>query len=351
MPSMRFSAHLTVCLTLLAVHAPLTRAAVTPEFLAEALKRYPDADTNHDGVLTLEEGQAYLQKMRAAKAAVTESKGLAPTMADIAYGPHERNKVDFWKAKSDKPTPLVIFIHGGGFVGGDKSSWRSHPLLEQLLDKGVSCAAINYRFREQAPIQEILHDAARAVQFLRSKAGEWNIDKNHIAAMGGSAGAGTSLWLTTRDDLADPASANPVLRESSRVRACVINSTQATYDITRWESFLGKADPSWGRPEEGAAFYGFKSMDQLQTPAGKAALKECDMLSWISKDDGPVYCTVNRDDGPIQNKGQWLHHPRHAEEVRKQCESVGVACTVVRDAPRNGTLNFLLKNLDLAEAE
>ncbi|HYF35029.1 MAG TPA: alpha/beta hydrolase [Prosthecobacter sp.] len=343
---MRFALLSLLCLPLFAPAAP----TVTPEFLAEALKRYPDADANKDGTLTLAEGQAYLQKMRNRKAAASSKSGLQPTQADIAYGPHERNKLDFWKAPSEKPTPIVVFIHGGGFVGGDKTSWRGNPLVKQLLDKGVSCAAINYRFRDHAPIQDILRDAARAVQFLRHKAGDFNIDKTHIAAMGGSAGAGTSLWLTTRDDLADPNSSDPVLRESSRVVACVLNATQATYDITRWESFLGKADPAWARPNEGPAFYGFKDLDELASETAKPILRECDMLSWISKDDGPVFCTVNQPDGPVRDRGHWLHHPKHAEEIHKVCTSTGVPCTVARDG-KEDALAFLLKNLTPAGAE
>src|SRR4029079_6647842 len=46
----------------------------------------------------------------------------APTVADFAYGnDSERQRLDFWQAKSDKPTPLVLLIHGGGWVAGDKS--------------------------------------------------------------------------------------------------------------------------------------------------------------------------------------------------------------------------------------
>jgi acetyl esterase/lipase len=349
---MRTAAVSAICLAFtFACAAPSRGQQVSPEFLAEALKRYPAADANRDGTLTLAEGMAYLQKVRAQKAASAEKDGLAPTLANVAYGPHERNKVDFWKAKSDKPTPLVVLIHGGGFVGGDKATWRGNSIIKQLLDKGISCAAINYRFRDQAPIQDILHDAARAVQFIRSKSGEWNIDKTNIAAMGGSAGAGTSLWLTTRDDLADPTNSDPVLRESSRVRACVLNATQATYDITRWESFLGKPNAAWVSREEGAAFYGLKSVAELDQPTTKPILKECDMLSWISKDDGPVLCNTSKDDGPIVSKGQWLHSPKHAEAILKQCESVGITCTVARDGSREVSLDFLLKNLAVTGAE
>src|SRR5262245_66217977 len=46
-----------------------------------------------------------------------------PTAANVSYGPHERNVLDFWQAKSDKPAPLVFCIHGGGWQNGDKSSY------------------------------------------------------------------------------------------------------------------------------------------------------------------------------------------------------------------------------------
>src|SRR5437899_3124575 len=49
-----------------------------------------------------------------------EGMGLAPDISNIAYGDDPFNVLDLWKAKSDNPTPLVIFIHGGGFSGGDK---------------------------------------------------------------------------------------------------------------------------------------------------------------------------------------------------------------------------------------
>jgi hypothetical protein len=131
------------------------------------LARFPAADANRDGTLTKEEAIAF------AKAAMTggggkgknasAGSGPAPTAADAAYGPHERNVLDFWKAEGEGPRPLVIFIHGGGFTGGDKSKWREGGEIPRLLTNGFSCAAIHYRFRKDAPIQEILRGAGSAV--------------------------------------------------------------------------------------------------------------------------------------------------------------------------------------------
>lgn len=62
---------------------------------------------------------------------------LAPTKANVPYGTHERQVLDFYQAKSEKPTPVVFYIHGGGWQNGDKkvlgqslSSMRAYPLLQ-----------------------------------------------------------------------------------------------------------------------------------------------------------------------------------------------------------------------------
>jgi acetyl esterase len=63
-----------------------------------------------------------------------------PSHLDVKYGPHERNVLDVWLAKSEKPTPVLVSIHGGGFGKGDKRV--SPALLQRCLDAGISVAAI-----------------------------------------------------------------------------------------------------------------------------------------------------------------------------------------------------------------
>src|SRR6478609_1054167 len=75
----------------------------------------------------------------------------AATHANVSYGPHARNVLDVWLAKSDKPTPVYVFIHGGGWINGDKSTLAA-ATLKFMLDHGVSVAAVNYRYSTIAPL-------------------------------------------------------------------------------------------------------------------------------------------------------------------------------------------------------
>src|SRR5947209_7502059 len=116
----------------------------------------------------------------------------APDLADVKYGPHERNVLDLWQAKADRPTPLVVFIHGGGFHAGSKEAVPP-PLVTGLLAEGISVMSVNYRLSPGVAFPAHYLDCARAIQFARSKAKDWNLDPKRVAASGGSAGAGTAL--------------------------------------------------------------------------------------------------------------------------------------------------------------
>src|SRR5689334_11153301 len=171
-----------------------------------------------------------------------------PTQADIVYGKDsERQKFDFWQAKSDKPTPVVLLIHGGGWTGGDKRTYGAN-MIDPFLKEGISVAAINYRFILQAmdqgvepPVKGCLHDAARALQTIRSKAKEWNVDPKRVGSTGGSAGACTSLWLALHNDIADPKSNDPVARQSSRLTCAAVTGAQTSLDPKELRQWIPNA--------------------------------------------------------------------------------------------------------------
>jgi acetyl esterase/lipase len=105
----------------------------------------------------------------------------------------------------------MVFIHGGGWSGGDKTGYGT-TTIKPYLDAGISVAAVKYRFINQAmeqkvepPVKACLHDAARAIQTIRSKAKEWNIDPAKVGMIGFSAGAMLTMSTTLYAADAKPA--------------------------------------------------------------------------------------------------------------------------------------------------
>ena len=250
----------------------------------------------------------------------------APDVQDAKYGPHERNVLDLWKAKSDRPTPLLVFIHGGGFRAGDKSN-VSPALLSRCLESGISVASINYRLSQHAPFPAPMLDGARAVQFLRYKASEWNLDSKHVAASGGSAGAGISLWIGFHDDLADPKSDDPIARQSTRLTCMGVMGAQSSYD-PRWiQKVIG------GRAHEHPAlmpFYGLKP-DELDSPRAHKLYEEASAINYVTADDPPVFMFYNEPKGPLPDDakpGQGIHHPKFGEALKEKLDPLRIECVL-----------------------
>ncbi len=341
---------------------------LTPEQKARILQRFPQADRDGDGELSPKEIEPLRERLEKAqkkrkegtKQTATKPKGPGPTHADLQYGDHKNAVMDVWLADSKKQTPIVVAIHGGGFKGGDKSKYHGCAELQACLKKGVSFASINYRFRDEDPrgILACLHDSKRAIQFIRHHAKEWNIDKKRVAAYGGSAGAGTTLWLACHDEMADPKSADPVLRESTRLSVGGLNGTQATYDVLQWKDFI-PLQQEWTPEMEKArepdilTLYGLQSLDELDTKKGKAIRKERDMLGWMSADDPPLWMKNNMRGGPVapNDKGHMNHHPAHVERLKERAaeggmETVAIAPGVgLAPKPEISMMDFFFKHL------
>ncbi len=133
------------------------------------------------------------------KAVEEEPQSLkAEDYLNISYGTNLQNNLDLYLPEiRDSSTPLIILVHGGSWVGGDKSMFTD--MAKYLRDKGFATASINYRLTNTAennihPAQ--VNDIAEAIGFISSKANEWQISSGHIALLGASAGAHLSLLYT-----------------------------------------------------------------------------------------------------------------------------------------------------------
>src|SRR5262249_56204710 len=122
---------------------------------------------------------------------------------------------------------------------------------------GVGVGAMKYGVRNAAAMPAAYLDCARALQFLRHHATKWDLDPRLVASTGGSAGAGTSLWLAFHDDLADPKGDDPVARQSTRLICTVVSNGQSSYD-PRFAEKAGIPRPNFERHAFFEPFYHIK---------------------------------------------------------------------------------------------
>lgn len=252
---------------------------------------------------------------------------LPPTHAEVSYGPHPRNVLDFWQAKGNGPRPLLVYIHGGGWVSGDKK--REPKDITPYLEKGISVASINYRLTGEVPLPAPVHDAARAIQFLRSKASEWNIDGKHIALTGGSAGACTSMWLLLHDDLADPAAKDPVLRESTRVCAAAALAGQTSIDPKVIEGWLG---PNVLTHRMINMAVGEKTIEDAIANYDKHhdLYVEFSPYNHLDAKDPPLFMKYGPDLSlPSKNAGHGIHHGVYGIKMKEKSDKAGHECYLV----------------------
>jgi acetyl esterase len=249
-----------------------------------------------------------------------------PDVSNARYGPHERNVLDLWKAKAGHPTPIVVYIHGGGFTAGDKTG-VPQPLLSECLKAGISVATINYRYSTIAPYPAPMEDGAHAVQFIRLHAKEWNIDPKAMACSGGSAGAGISLWIGFHDDMAQPSSDDPVKRQSTRLSVVGVNNAQLSYD----PRFIAKLiDEPTGRHPALAKLFGVPEGQDVMKATDKFKEYEAGApITHLNAGDPPVFLYYSRElHLPPSNLGEGIHSPQFGLYLKERMDKLGIECVV-----------------------
>lgn len=287
---------------------------------------------------------------------------LQPTRRAIPYGPHWRHTFDFYQAKSDEPTPLVVMIHGGGWGAFSKdSTWGLPPLL---AEHGISFASVGYRYlgdetaRDITPKVKIpLMDAARAIQTIRAMADELNIDKNKIATIGGSAGGCSSLWLALHDDMADPRSDDPIARESTKPNFAAGVDPQTSLDPKQMREWIPQI--TYGGHAFGIVRHGRTKEEAFQEFFDRREeflpwIKEYSPYAQADRDDPPIYvCNPVRELTPPTDPKEldsWAtHSPAFSLKLYERLQELGVESYVSfkgrYDKTYHGLNDFLIGKL------
>jgi acetyl esterase/lipase len=172
----------------------------------------------------------------------------------IQYGSHSNQNYDLILPRQsvrDEATPLVVFIHGGGYVGGSKDlAYSERTSIEEFLKIGFAIASVEYRringgdeglfylLGMTGKYPPAMADSALALQDLRFRSQFYNIDPGKLALIGPSAGGGISLWLALHDDLRDPNHSNPIRRESTRVGCVATAGAQTSLHLREVETLF-----------------------------------------------------------------------------------------------------------------
>lgn len=116
-------------------------------------------------------------------------RGEGRLIADVSYSAlSEANTFDLYLPSEGKaPYPVVVYVHGGGFVQGDKAHHLS-PLL-QVLGRGYALACVNYRLSGEAPFPAVVQDVAEAISYLQRRADKWSLDPERVLLWGETHGA------------------------------------------------------------------------------------------------------------------------------------------------------------------
>ncbi len=233
--------------------------------------------------------------------------------------------------------PLVVFIHGGGWIGNDKYSDMGYMsnTVAAMLNNGMAVASIDYRFAMQAVFPAILQDCNKAVSFLYDSADKYNLDRNKIALMGFSAGGHLASLMGTS--------------QNNKILNFYFPNTYCPFQYKAVADFYGPVDLVLlpGNEDE-------KSPEGLLI--GAAPLLRPDLakaaspITYIDKNDPPFLIYHGEKDNTVSNKqsklfSAWLTYYGVKNEL-----------TIVKDAPhfgamydveeiRNKVIDFLIQHL------
>ncbi len=222
-------------------------------------------------------------------------------------------------AGANGKVPVVVFIHGGGWIGNDKYSDMGYMpnTVAAMLNNGMAVASIDYRFAMQAVFPAILQDCNKAVTFLYDNADKYGLDKNKFAVMGFSAGGHLASLMGTS--------------QNNKVSSLYFPGTYRPFQYKAVVDFYGPTDLVLlpGNEDE-------KSPEGLLI--GAAPLLRPDLakaaspITYIDKNDPPFLIYHGEKDNIVSNKqsklfSAWLTHYGVKNEL-----------TIVKDAPHFGTM-------------
>jgi hypothetical protein len=214
------------------------------------------------------------------------------------------------------------------FAAATSAPWR-HRWSGDFHEQGVSFASLNYRLTDVGPYPRQMLDAARGLQTIRSRAQQYNIDPKRIACGGGSAGAGISMWLLYHDDLANPKSADPIARQSTRIACAVSVAGQTSYDPRTIRKLFGTDQVH----EALVLLYGMKDDKDVHRPELIKLFEDASAINHATRDDPPLYLYYPQANEPLPANSpgnRHIHHPKFGSFLKEKTDELGLEVVLKR---------------------
>ena len=274
----------------------------------------------------------------AQKAASSESEFAGSDVGRRALRGRSEAGAHLWKAQSPTPTPLLFFIHGGGWQAGNRNSvgklsaGNAHSRASPSSPSSIGSSRRHTQRLAKPPVAWPLHDAARALQFVRSKAAEWNIDKQRIGTavrrepVRACGWHFTATWQT-------PRAATPWRRESTRLWCAAVTVAQTTLDPQQMKEWTPNS--RYG----GHAFGIFKQVNGKDVMDFEQFLAQRErILPWIqeyspyalvSAGAPPIYLFYGTPPALGKEQKDPTHTSNFGVKLQEKCKSVGPQCELV----------------------
>ena len=275
---------------------------------------------------------------------------------NIDYGKKERNKLDLLIPNSKYKTPLVIYLHGGGYRGGKKENSykrKNLELISKILNENIAYATINYSFlNNKDGLLSSLEDSKKALQFLKFNSKKYNIDKEKIIIWGVSSGANSALWLGLSDDMAEIGSNDLVSAESTSVQGIISISGAHSFNSDNWKRMIKIDDKIFDLMIKGFLKYPGVDVEKwLINYKDKKYQENIDYYNFMDPSDPPIF-VANYGTLKPKNIFQFNHHPLHAKYLKQRADSLNIKNVVhapaigIVDKSNKGILEFIIDNLN-----
>lgn len=181
----------------------------------------------------------------------TKSEGLK----NVAYAATSNAQVcDIYLPESVQEAPVIVLVHGGGFMFGDQGMPIIQPVIQKALENGYAVVSVDYRKASEAVFPAALADVKAAVRFVKANAGEYGFDPEHVAVWGESAGAYLSLMTALTPDVPE---LNGDVEDNAEIRS----------DVTALVSFYAPVEfytmyEEAGKPDSAASSFESKFLGQ-----------------------------------------------------------------------------------------